>query len=116
MVVASLDRLLAQRGRDRLEVDLVKLPHHGSENNVNRELVARVASRRWLFSSDGTFFGHPDPEAVARVVTGDQDTPELVFNYRTRHTAIWDSEPLQQTHRFRAAYPEGRAGGIRMAA
>jgi hypothetical protein len=116
VVVTSLDRLLAQRGRERLEVDVVKLPHHGSENNVNRELVARVAARRWLFSSDGTFFHHPDPEAVARVVTGNQDVPELVFNYRTKRTAIWDSETLQQAHRYRAAYPEGRAGGISVTA
>jgi hypothetical protein len=114
VVTANLDRLLAHRGRDRLEVDLVKLPHHGSENNLNRELMTRVAAERWLFSSDGTFFDHPDPEAVARVVTGGQDRPLLVFNYRTKRTAIWDNDALQQSHRFRTAYPEAGAAGIRV--
>ncbi len=113
-MVESIDRLLAQRGKARLEVDAVKLPHHGSENNVNRDLVARVAADRWLFSSDGTFFDHPDPEAVARVVTGKQDTPELVFNYRTKRTAIWDNETLQHDFKYRAAYPDKGQAGIRV--
>jgi beta-lactamase superfamily II metal-dependent hydrolase len=114
VVVESIDRLLAKRGQTRLAVDAVKLPHHGSENNVNRDLVARVASDRWLFSSDGTFFDHPDPEAVARVVTGRQDTPQLVFNYRTKRTAIWDDEALQREFKYRAAYPEQGHAGIRV--
>jgi hypothetical protein len=114
VVVASLERLLAQRGQTRLAVDAVKLPHHGSENNVNRELIARVTADHWLFSSDGTFFDHPDPEAVARVVTGQQDAAELVFNYRTRRTAIWDDETLQREHRYRAAYPAAGHAGIRV--
>lgn len=116
LVAANLDRLLARRRKKRLEVDIVKLPHHGSENNVNRELVERISGRHWLFSSDGTFFDHPDPEAVARVVTGDQDRPNLVFNYRTKRTAIWDDDGLQRAYGYRAAYPEARAGGIAVAA
>ena len=115
VVVANLDRLLAARGQSRLAVDVVKLPHHGSENNVNRELVARVAADHWLYSSDGTFFDHPDPEAVARVVAGKQDRPNLVFNYRTKRTAIWDDERLQADFKYRAVYPEPGAAGIRVA-
>lgn len=112
VVVTNLDRLLAQRGQSRLEVDLVKLPHHGSENNVNRELVARVGAEHWLFSSDGTFFDHPDPEAVARVVTGNQAGLNLVFNYRTKRTAIWDDDRLQGDFKYRAVYPAPGAAGI----
>jgi hypothetical protein len=115
VVVANLDRLLEQRGRQRLETGLVKLPHHGSENNVNRELVSRIAAEHWLFSSDGTYFDHPDPEAVARVVTAAPERPRLVFNYRTKRTAIWDDPDLQRTHRYRTAYPEPGAAGIRVA-
>ncbi len=112
VLVANIDRLLARRGLARLAVDLVKLPHHGSGNNLNRELVARIAADRWLFSSDGTFFGHPDPEAVARVVTGKQDRPLLAFNYRTRRTVVWDDERLQREHRYRTQYPEAGAAGV----
>jgi beta-lactamase superfamily II metal-dependent hydrolase len=115
VLVAHIDRLLARRKLARLAVDVVKLPHHGSENNLDRELVARIAADRWLFSSDGTFFGHPDPEAVARVITGKQENPQLVFNYRTKRTAIWDDERLQREYGYRVAYPEAGTAGIRVA-
>jgi hypothetical protein len=116
VVAANLDRLLQQRGLERLAVDIVKLPHHGSANNVNAALIDRIAAERWLFSSDGTFFDHPDPEAVARVITGAQDRPLLAFNYRTRRTALWDDDALRATHRYRTAYPERDAAGLRVEA
>jgi hypothetical protein len=114
VVVAHLDRLLARRRMSRLAVDAVKLPHHGSQNNVNAALVARVASPHWLFSSDGTFFEHPDPEAVARVVVGGQDSPRLVFNYRTKFTAPWDNADLERRFKYRALYPEKGKAGYRL--
>ncbi len=55
---------------ERAPVDLVKLPHHGSRNNVSRALVQAVDCPKWVFSSDGTTFRHPDAIAVSRVVRG----------------------------------------------
>ena len=113
VVEANIDRLLKKTGKSRLEVDAVKLPHHGSSGNVSPSLVAKIAAEHWLFSSDGTFFDHPDPESVARVITGAPERPRLVFNYRTPRTAIWDSAALRKKHKYKSAYPaEGAAGFV----
>jgi beta-lactamase superfamily II metal-dependent hydrolase len=37
-----------------LEVDVFKLPHHGSKANVTRELVSRVSAKTYVFSTDGS--------------------------------------------------------------
>jgi hypothetical protein len=113
VVEANIDRLLKKAKKSRLEVDAVKLPHHGSMANVSASLVGKIAAEHWLFSSDGTFFDHPDPEAVARVITTAPESPRLVFNYRTARTAIWDNAALRKKHKYKSAYPaEGTSGFV----
>lgn len=90
-------------------MDVVKLPHHGSRRNVSQELVNTIDCERWLFSTNGAIFGHPDPEAVARIVV---DNPEmqLMFNYRTESTERFDSFTLRHSHKYRTVYPESDHG------
>ncbi len=63
-VCASLKRLLEQRGLERLAVDAVKVSHHGSKGNTSDELMSLIESPRFLFSTNGAQFGHPDQEAA----------------------------------------------------
>jgi beta-lactamase superfamily II metal-dependent hydrolase len=60
----SIRRLLAERGLSQLEVGLFKLAHHGSMNNVTAELLALIVPATVLVCTDGTRFGHPDPETM----------------------------------------------------
>jgi hypothetical protein len=76
-VIAGLQRL---GGPHRFSA--VKLSHHGSQHNTNLELCKLISSKRWLVSTNGAVFEHPDPESLARIVTT-QDKPELMFNYVT---------------------------------
>ena len=62
----GVSRLLEERGESRLDVDLFKVPHHGSRHNISRELIDLVEADRWLFSSNGRIFKHPSPVAVSR--------------------------------------------------
>jgi len=74
-----------------VKLDLVKLPHHGSRNNVSKELVAAVDCPLWVVSSDGTQFRHPDPQAIARILTGATDAPvTLAFNVPSTYSRWWD--------------------------
>ena len=41
-------------GGARVPLDLVKLPHHGSRQNVSSGLIEAVDCPPWVFSSDGT--------------------------------------------------------------
>lgn len=61
---ASIVRLLRSRRRRRLAVDVFKLPHHGSANNLSDALLEVVDPRRILVCTDGSRFGHPDELAL----------------------------------------------------
>jgi beta-lactamase superfamily II metal-dependent hydrolase len=98
-------------GRGRLDVDACKLPHHGSKANVSGQLVRALDCRRWLFSSNGAYFRHPDRQAVARVIKWGGPQSELAFNYRTRFNDVWAARPLQQRYGYAATYPAADGGG-----
>ncbi len=77
-VTAGLDRL----GPGPHRFDAVKLSHHGSRRNTSLDLLGRITSKKWLVSSNGATFGHPDPECLARVVVT-QRKPTFYLNYVT---------------------------------
>jgi hypothetical protein len=44
----------------RIEVDILKVPHHGSHHNIAREFFEMVHARHYVFSANGKD-GNPDP-------------------------------------------------------
>jgi hypothetical protein len=111
VLTASLDRLRAERGGGQLLVSAFKLPHHGSRRNVSVDLVQSVVCPLYLFSTDGSVFGHPDTEAVARVIRYGGPNPTLAFNYRSEQSLVWDDSSLLQGYGYEVLYPEdGQAG------
>ena len=60
-VLAWLDK----NNISKLEVDAVKISHHGSKNNINKELVERLNCDTYLISTNGKIFNHPDLETLA---------------------------------------------------
>jgi beta-lactamase superfamily II metal-dependent hydrolase len=105
VLAPQLRRLAAQRNQDRVKVDVVKLPHHGSRYNLNADLVSVIDCERWVFSTDGSIFGHPDPETVARIVV-DRPGMELLFNYRSETTDWFGAKSLSRAHKYRSLYPD----------
>ena len=77
-VMAGLRRL----GDGPFDFDAVKLAHHGSRRNTSLELCRMIRSKKWLVSTNGAVFGHPDPECLARVIVT-QDKPTFYLNYVT---------------------------------
>lgn len=43
----------------KLEVDVLKLPHHGSIRNIDADFLGKVKARHYVASGDGTY-GNPD--------------------------------------------------------
>ncbi len=101
----SLTALATARGRPALAVDAVKLPHHGSKNNVVTAMLAAAPARHYLVSSNGDVFHHPDDAALARVVVGAPPGATLGFNYRNARTERWAAPELTTRFGYRAAYP-----------
>ncbi len=106
----AIRKIAADRGVDRLPLDAFKLPHHGSMANVTRTLVESVSCRRYLFSTNGELFDHPDPEAVARVILFGGDSVALLFNYRTQLTARWDDAQLTKDYSYHVTYGSEESG------
>ena len=105
LVEESLTRLGGANGR--LAVDLVKLPHHGSRANLTRELVEKLDCRRFAISTSGAVFGHPDPEAIARILKfGDGGPKTFYFNYSSERTSPWNNGELKTKWNYDCIYAE----------
>lgn len=104
------DAIAALNRDGPLVLDLCKLPHHGSRNNVHKALVEAVDCPAWLFSTDGTQFNHPDPEAVARVIHYGNAGAHLLFNATSEYNQCWASEDWQQMFGYSTEYAAGEDG------
>jgi beta-lactamase superfamily II metal-dependent hydrolase len=82
-------------------VDAFKLSHHGSAKNTSRELLEAFPSARYLVSTTGARFEHPDPPAIARVVTVARERePTLFFNCESEFNREWQSGTRQRRYGY----------------
>ncbi|MGD9835490.1 MAG: ComEC/Rec2 family competence protein [Piscinibacter sp.] len=94
-------------------VDVFKLPHHGSRANVTTELLKVVRARHYVVSTNNAQFGHPDSEALARVIcTGGR--PTIWFNYTTKQNLSWNDPERRAQYRYACRYPSAPGGGVRL--
>ncbi len=108
VLVASIQKLLRKRGAPRLKVDLFKVSHHGSQNNVSSELIQLLDCPRYLISTNGDHFYHPDRQAIARILKYGGDRKTLYFNYHTRWNQVWGDDaldPVRQRYNCTTSYP-----------
>ena len=113
-MIPSIRRLLAARHETSLRVDAVKLPHHGSQNNLNTEFLDLVLSPRWLFSTNGMQHHHPDAPAVARVLVANEGRhPVLGFSYPkgvNPKADRWDATSLKDEFQYTTEFAD--VGGL----
>jgi hypothetical protein len=111
-LLAGIRRLLAERSLERLDLTAFKLPHHGSTRNVTKDLLGLLPADNYLFSSDGTTFGHPDDAGVAKCLAFGKPGSALMFNYRNPRTLQWQDGNYLGPRGNRACYPAAGAEGI----
>jgi hypothetical protein len=97
-----------------IRLDAFKLPHHGSLGNVSEELLATVTCTRWLVSTNGAVFGHPNLE-TAQLIAEQAPGSEFLCNYKSATTVAFADRGKKP--RWRTSYPgdgavAGDAGGI----
>ncbi len=83
-IVNSLKRL-GYSSQNRLDLEFVKLSHHGSSKNLNREFLDLIDSKRFVISTNGGRHQHPNKETLSKIVTyakrdKDEDI-EFIYNY-----------------------------------
>lgn len=66
-----------------LEVDFVKISHHGSLNNTSQELLSLIKSNNYLISTNGgsSNHKHPSRETIARIVYKSNRTRSILNVY-----------------------------------
>jgi beta-lactamase superfamily II metal-dependent hydrolase len=77
---SSIGRLLSDSGKARLRLDLFKLSHHGSQNNITPELLELLDCDRFLVCTDGWKGKHPAHETI-ELIRRVRPSAEILFNY-----------------------------------
>ena len=110
----SVVELLMLRGQSRLRLDAIKMPHHGSRENISADLLSQLECKAFLFSSDGSCnYNHPDDEAIQLIIdeAGKRRTrPALYFNYLSHRTRSWALKSRGNGERYEAHFPEQGEG------
>ncbi len=90
VLTEALKRYAKQVGEARPRIDLVKLSHHGSNANLSTAMLALIDCRRFLISTNGDNFAHPDDAAIAKVIATSGGPVTFFCNYRSARTAPWE--------------------------
>lgn len=59
----QLTGVLAPGQTSSIEVDVLKVPHHGSANNLAQDFFERIIAKHYVFSGDGEY-GNPERETL----------------------------------------------------
>jgi hypothetical protein len=95
-----------------LELSAWKIAHHGSAGNTSRELLELVKCERYLVSTSGAHFKHPHRIAIARLLKYG-GAKEIVFNYRSNYSRVWDDADLKDEWKYEASYcKDGEDGTV----
>jgi beta-lactamase superfamily II metal-dependent hydrolase len=114
VLVPALQRASQMFGEPRVRIHLCKLPHHGSRANVTAELIGLIDSSKYLVSTNGDNFGHPDDAAMARVVLGSARPATIYCNYASDRTVPWKTHAEEVGAKF--VLPGDGKTGLRVSA
>ncbi len=70
-----------------LNVDVLQLPHHGSENNVEPEFFGRIRAHHYVVSADGVKHHHPSENTLRWLVESREAADDYEIHF-TNHIAF----------------------------
>ncbi|HSQ04473.1 MAG TPA: hypothetical protein VLN59_10580, partial [Burkholderiales bacterium] len=62
-ILAGLEQTGVLQPHGKIHVDVLKIPHHGSANNLDNDFFERITADHYVFSGDGDY-GNPEREAM----------------------------------------------------
>ena len=96
------DGLLKKGGK--IHVDILKVPHHGSSNNVDQDFYDRISADHYVFSGDGEH-GNPERESLEMLFKARSEAPFTIhFTYPiaeidAARKAEWNKQQTAETRR-----------------
>lgn len=101
----QLAGLLAPGKKSKIEVDLLKVPHHGSSNNLAKDFFQRIVARHYVFSGNGEH-GNPERESMEMLLAarGEDADFKIHFTYPVAEIDIerkkdWEKEQAKEKAR-----------------
>jgi metal-dependent hydrolase (beta-lactamase superfamily II) len=94
----------------QLDVDYVKVSHHGSKANTNLELLEVVSTSNYIFSTNGRG-NNPSKIALAKILTSNANRGlgvNIYSNYPLRRRMLTNEEVM----RYNVTISEGAGNGI----
>lgn len=114
-ILAALERAGFAAAGGMLEVDVLKVPHHGSSRNLERDFFERIVARHYVFSGDGEH-GNPERETLEMLLDARGSAPfALHFTYPLDEIDVerekdWNKERAKEVKK-RASDPSREVRG-----
>ncbi len=115
----SIEKRLDEIDEDKLKIDAMKISHHGGKKNTSESLLNLIDAERYLISTNGSNYDHPDPETIARIIRFGGKEPLIIFNHRVAEkNLVWNNKKLREgkkgRDRYRVKYPKQDVEGIKV--
>ena len=99
VVIEGLNRF-GYNNDNQLNVELLKVSHHGSMYNTSNELLKVVKTNNYLISSNATKHGLPNKRTVARIIRNNPNA-YIYFNYDLKDN-IFSARDWEEYPNFRS--------------
>ena len=100
-----LKSLLKYQSEGVINFDSIKVSHHGSFNNISLELLEKIDSQVYIFSTNGNRNNHPDKETIAHIVGRNTEFErKLFFNYKTVNSEYFNNEDWMRKYNYSIQY------------
>lgn len=87
--------------------DVIKLSHHGSFSNNSPELLKMIDSDKYIISTNGKTYNHPDAETLAWIITKESLLKRtLYFNYPLEICSKLLNQDLKEKYNYDIVLPE----------
>lgn len=90
-----------KEGEDKIKIDLMKVSHHGSKGNTSKELLDMIDCGKYIISTNGFKFNHPDKEVISRIINSNPNRyKEIIINYETPSIKIFKNKELMKKYNY----------------
>ncbi len=100
IILTSLNELNYNK-ENPIQVELLKVSHHGSCKNTNKELLEVIETNNYILSTNSETHNHPDKRTIARIINRNPNAT-IYFNYDNVKTYIFSNKDYTDFPDFKA--------------
>src|SRR5207344_790094 len=100
-------------------IDLLKVPHHGSSNNLDKDFFERIIADHYVFSGDGEH-GNPERESLEMLLKarGGDDDYQVHLTYPIKEIDVerkkdWEKEQRKERAKVAKAKAAGKTTKVK---